>query len=134
LAEAVKAVSPAVVAMLDVKTTGKTDAQPPVVFARSLDSDALLKKLNALVDHGTTAFQLAGGRLVLEPGPRVSAVITLSVAVHDSTSRRGRRMRRTLAYAFGGLKPPCKPCVLMAKWAIKGYVVDSQQDIPPRLV
>lgn len=32
--------------------------------------------------------------------------VEICVVVHDSTSRRGRRTRQTLVYAFGGLKPP----------------------------
>lgn len=31
--------------------------------------------------------------------------VSICVAVHDSTSRRGRRRRQTLVYAYGGLEP-----------------------------
>lgn len=41
--------------------------------------------------------------------------VEICVVVHDSTSRRGRRTRQTLVYAFGGLKPPSP------RWARQTY-------------
>jgi hypothetical protein len=59
LAEAVKAVTPAAVVMLEVEKTGNADSPSATVFAYGCAA-VLQKKLNRILDHGTAPLQLAG--------------------------------------------------------------------------
>jgi putative intracellular protease/amidase len=90
---AIEIVSPAAIVMFEVEKVGKDNSSPDTLAVRGMDSAALLKKLNTLLDHGTAPLRLAADQPAVQAVPATSAVIELSLFSKSGGATLGERIR-----------------------------------------
>ncbi|MBM3861291.1 MAG: hypothetical protein FJ395_16815 [Verrucomicrobia bacterium] len=79
--------------MFEVEKAGETGVLQDTLRVHGCDSAALLKKLNALLDRGTTPLTLATDKPTIQPGLGVSAIIKLSLVAKSGGITLAERIR-----------------------------------------